>query len=381
MQNKEIFMFYQAIRNLTFLNIIINLVKQKLPIHLVVAIRFQIYKFLNLIYSEKIIKNEKKKIFIFFMPDYGNLGDVAIYQAHIKFLNRYFANYYIINIPYFKTYLEFWKIKNIITENDIITMLGGGFFGDLYPEGELFRQKIVTEFKNNLIISFPQSLNYSNSKLGKLLLKRAKKVYNNHNNLILTARDNISFTFIKNNFQNSDSYLLPDIVFLESEYKINKIGQKMGICLREDQESNLNPIIRKAIYSNINEEYKIFSTKVQSNDIKILLKELKLLFEELSECKIIITDRLHAMIFAINMDIPCIALQDKFGKLLNCLTYINSININNSVSLINFDNLNQIKDLIKNINITNKIKNDFDAVEFKYAEFAETIYSRIKISP
>ena len=48
-------MFYQAIRNLTFLNIIINLVKQKLPIHLVVAIRFQIYKFLNLIYSEKII--------------------------------------------------------------------------------------------------------------------------------------------------------------------------------------------------------------------------------------------------------------------------------------------------------------------------------------
>ena len=98
MQNKEIFMFYQAIRNLTFLNIIINLVKQKLPIHLVVAIRFQIYKFLNLIYSEKIIKNEKKKIFIFFMPDYGNLGDVAIYQAHIKFLNRYFANYYIINI-------------------------------------------------------------------------------------------------------------------------------------------------------------------------------------------------------------------------------------------------------------------------------------------
>ena len=98
-------------------------------------------------------KKKDKKIVLALAADYGNLGDVAITYAQRKFLEKKFPNYEVIEIPISETYKNMKSLKRVIGKDDVITIIGGGNFGNLYQEIEDMRQAFIKTFKKNTVVS------------------------------------------------------------------------------------------------------------------------------------------------------------------------------------------------------------------------------------
>ena len=108
--------------------------------------------------------------------DYGNMGDIAITYAQRKFLEDNIRDDYdIIEVPMKKVYPWARDIRNNLGKKDIITIIGGGNTGDYYLDFEEKRRFIINFFKNTKIISFPQTIDFSNTNKGKKRIKKFSK--------------------------------------------------------------------------------------------------------------------------------------------------------------------------------------------------------------
>lgn len=270
-------------------------------------------------YSEKYNK-EDKKIIIALAANYGNLGDLAITYAQNKFLKNNFKDYKIIEVPIDETYSCMKDLKKIVNREDIITIIGGGNFGNVYDDIEKERQFFIKQFPKNKIVCFPQTIDFTNDKDGEKSLKRAIKIYNNHKNLVLFAREEKSFNIMKENFNNK-VYLVPDIVMSLNEQKPIEKRENITICLRNDKENKIGEIEKNNLLNKLKEKYKekiIFSdthigaVKIDEKDRNKVLNKIWTTFKK---SKLVITDRLHGMIFCFITGTPCIALPNSNGKI------------------------------------------------------------------
>ena len=100
-------------------------------------------------------------------------------------------------------------MKYIININDIIIINGEEYFG-LYEHVIKEHVKIVKTFQNNPIIFFPCSIFYNKNNKNKY--EKFLQIFNNHTNLALFTRDNISYQTALNLFKTKDIYNVPDIV-------------------------------------------------------------------------------------------------------------------------------------------------------------------------
>ena len=183
--------------------------------------------------------NTNKKAYVFLAADYGNLGDVAITYAQSNFLKNTLPEYEIIDIPISKTLEGIAIIKKTILKDDIVTTVGGGNFGDLYDQIEFYRQLVIQSFPNNKVISFPQTMDFSNSETGKKALLQAKKCYNKHKNLTFIAREEKSYHMMKDVFAKNTVLLTPDIVMSLNKIEPQFDREGIVLCLRADEEKLL----------------------------------------------------------------------------------------------------------------------------------------------
>lgn len=272
------------------------------------------------------IKINKNNIFFLLEQEHGNLGDIAIGYAEMQFLRDCFPEYNLIDVTEreYNAYKEY--IKSIISPNDIITLIGGGSLGDEYVQHELSRKDIIKEFRENIIISFPQSMYFKD----KSLEEESRKIYSTNSNLILIARDKISYGLMKNTFVNNKILLTPDIVLY-----LNKTLQKKNrngalTLIRSDVESILTLDEKKYIYSVLNSRYNTVtvSDTVINNNVprQKAEQELDKLFEIIKKAEIVVTDRLHGMIFAAITSTPCIVISNYNHKIKGQYEWIKHLN-------------------------------------------------------
>lgn len=148
------------------------------------------------------------------LPYHSNLGDTLIWQGTLDFLKQ---------IPYKCLYscsVNGKKYGNIIKKNHnpIILFHGGGNFGDLWVLHNNFRKKIISEFPNHKIIVLPQTVFYNDIKH----LEEDAQFYYKYPNVVICARDDISYKILKDNFPKNTIYLLPDMAFYMNIGKIKK---------------------------------------------------------------------------------------------------------------------------------------------------------------
>ena len=263
--------------------------------------------------KEKIenIDMDKKKIFIFLAADYPNLGDIAITYAQKKFLKENFPDYQVIEIPADKTLDLLKYVKKITKPSDIITIIGGGNMGNIYEYYEFLRRTVIKQFKKNLIVSFPQTIDFSNDRLGKKSLRKTVRTIKNHNNILIFAREEKSYKKMQELFGKEKVRIAPDIVlYLKNKLKINEDKQDIiGLCFRNDKEREQK---NEALIEDIKKKTKanekiIFDTVIKREEFDyskrydILLEIIK----KISTCKVIYTNRLHAMIFSYLTDTKC----------------------------------------------------------------------------
>lgn len=253
-----------------------------------------------------------KKIIVMGIPHHGNIGDNAIAVAEEQLLSKYFSEYKVYYMQ--EKYLDMCakRVKKYINDEDIILLHGGGNIGDTYERPEKGRREVIKLYPNNKIIIFPQTAYFSDTQKGKEELEISKQIYNNHKKLIILAREEKSYNFMKEHFYNAKIYLTPDIVMtLHKPNNIYKNREGVLFLFRTDEEKTLDD---RKVKELINNKY----TKVTTSDMnlgkgivkiggKVRDELLESKFNQLKEHKFVITDRLHGMIFAAITETPCIA--------------------------------------------------------------------------
>lgn len=163
------------------------------------------------------------------LPYYSNIGDLLIWKGTLNFLSQIkYKCIYSSDADNF--------IKRNIKENIIIILQGGGNWGDLWEKHHIFRKKIVSMYPNNKIIVFPQTVYYQD----KQKLLNDIEFYNNYPNVIICARDNVSYNLLKSNLKNNNILLVPDMAFWVDVKKCNKSFSKILFAKRKDKELSLN---------------------------------------------------------------------------------------------------------------------------------------------
>lgn len=89
-------------------------------------------------------------------------------------------------------------IRKNLNSDDIITIIGGGNSGDVYDSFEKARQFIAYYYKKYKVISFPQTVDFTNTANGKKELMIAKSIYKKTNIIFLREKKNL-LNFIKTN--------------------------------------------------------------------------------------------------------------------------------------------------------------------------------------
>lgn len=333
----------------------------------------------NDILSDMILYKDEKKIFILDTAEYGNLGDSIIVYSMKLMLEKIFPNRKIIEY----TDNDLLSIKKIlykfIKEDDIIFMSGGGNLGNIWIDVENIRRDVIKQYKNNKIIIFPQSIHFTDDEEGIKELEISKKIYNEHNNLTIMLRDNKSYELAAQYFKNNNIRYVPDIALsLFNNINIEE-KERNGVIflLRNDKEKVIKDAIIESIkvyLDSINEKYIIDDNVMEIDDISLykLERENMVLnqLENISNYRLCITDRLHAVISSYVTNTPCLALAsyyDKIKNVISCLqnqdsiyyvdndTDINTINItidkylNKQYNKNNIDFNNQILEIVKEL--------------------------------
>lgn len=268
----------------------------------------------------KIYGNEEKIIYLS-TPEHGNLGDQAIAIGIKKILEDKFKDKNILEISHNRYNKNKEIIEKLVSKKDIITLIGGGNFGNLYIGEEKQRRDIVQRFPENKIIIMPQSITFTSDDEGRTELSKSKEIYSKHKDLIIFARDKRSCEFAQKNFTNNKVFLCPDsVLYLENSY-LNLAEKRDGIIftLRADKEKILSNEKIEAIKKYLNEkniEYILEDTTVKYGVTRETREyEVKRILRKISSAKLNITDRFHGVIFSVITNTPVIVFKSLDHKI------------------------------------------------------------------
>ena len=283
---------------------------------------------------------------------HGNMGDQALGYCRMRFLNE--IGILDENVIEYTTRdkMRYWpQICNAHSGEDVIILRGGGYWGNLWLDGFGEILTYINQFKNNSIIVFPQSVYFSDTNEGKEQLKLSQDIVKKASKLTIFARDLNSKKLLLEYYPETDVFVTPDTV-LSYKPQIKKTEKNVDIllCLRNDKEKNNKLNIEKNVREALNEiDLKLVEqdTNIDFNMKRLSEREEKLfeMWNKFADARLIITDRLHGMIFATITGTPCIVFNNVDGKVYEQYKWIKDLGY--IVYLENTDNLKSvIKDLL-----------------------------------
>lgn len=281
----------------------------------------------SILYSKRLIIPDAPRAFFFLAADYGNIGDLAITAAQQAFLEKVVPTHHVVPIPISATRQVLRSIRKQVRPEDIVTTVGGGNMGSLYPDIEELRQLIIRSFPDNRIICFPQTLDWDESSESKRALGKIVCIYSRHKDLHLFARESVTFEKLCQLFKERPSVKVgfsPDIVLSATAESLGANGgtEKRGalLCLRDDRERSLGDGHRQALskaLTNVGLDIEVTDTHAGGSRLPPE-RCAQLLADKLTQfqsAELVVTDRLHGMILAALAGTPCLVLPNSNHKI------------------------------------------------------------------
>lgn len=290
-------------------------------------------------------KANKQFVFLVLTPHHGNLGDHAIALAEINLLKS-------INVDYIEITgkelweLKHWKILDIMNSFPIL-INGGGNLGTLWFSVEELMRDIVQSNPQSPVLILPNTIFYENSDWGNNELEKSRSIYNSHNRVYLYAREKRSYNIMNEIYNNVK--LVPDMVLLLNQFHFDIKRKGCLLCLRGDIERTRSDqrdnIIRDQAETLFGENISITDTVLDHGiSLKYREEELMKKFNQFAGAELVITDRLHGMIFCAITGTPCIVINSKSPKVKGCYEWIKDL------EFIQFaDDASNIADIYNNI--------------------------------
>lgn len=288
------------------------------------------------------IQNERNA-YVFLGCDYSNLGDYAITLAQKKLLQDILSDRKVHVIKINQTYTRLKAILKKHETSELVTIIGGGNMGDLYYGYERKRNFIVHKMHEYKIISFPQSLIFSSSPFGILGLRRSSKEYSYHHDLLILAREELSYTKMLSYFESNRIVLCPDIV-LTLDMRKKNIRSNIVLTLRNDHEGILSLKDKERILFTASElGLKVFKLDTSLDNNSSNDDNFNHLLDIYSKSQLVITDRLHGMIFSYITGTPAIVFPNNNGKIEYSYKWISDCGY---IKLIQKSDIDHLKDFI-----------------------------------
>ncbi len=138
---------------------------------------------------------------LFEYPAYPNIGDQMIWLGEVSYLTSVRG----VKIRFTGSLEEPASLPDGLP----ILFSGGGNLGDLWPEHQKFRERIVTRYRDRPIVLLPQTLYFRDP----MNLREAAAAFNSHPDLTILIRDERSLETARQAFGNCRVHLAPDMAF------------------------------------------------------------------------------------------------------------------------------------------------------------------------
>ena len=263
-------------------------------------------------------------------PLHLNLGDSAIALAQAAFLQKCgFSSDDILDISFSEYPRNRKKIRQMIRESDLIAQLGGGNMGSQWRSEEDFHRQIVKDFPNNPMIIFPQTIFYADTACGQTAQQESLLIYNGHSNLTIVAREQISYGVMTSLYPDTQVLFTPDIVLSATMDTFGvkpQIRDGVLLCMRSDAERSMSDETRALIERTVDATDNMFRYMDMYSDCAVTKENradcVRKKMEEFAAAQLVITDRLHGMIFAAITATPCIVFSNYNHKVRGTYEWI-----------------------------------------------------------
>ncbi len=302
----------------------------------------------------KNINADGAKIFCMVTPEHANLGDHAIACATYQILKDAGLYEHAVEISFNEYSEDKFMIIDKIKSNDYIIIMGGGNIGTLWPKVDSSILDIISTFKNNKILVFPESSFFSGEKMHERIASN-RRIYESALDLTFFIREKSSYNSFSHYFPNAKCHLVPDVALYLSPNIPPQNRKNCLLCLRQDHEkvfSREDELI--ATLDEIEIKYRSIST-LHERFIKRVERGMFVsnILTEFASSNLVITDRLHGMIFAALTGTPCLAFDNLNGKVGGVYEWIKTCG--------NIRMCTDVDDLIPNIQAYYKKINKYDA--------------------
>ena len=274
----------------------------------------------------------KHKVILVGTPEHDNMGDSAIVLAMYDFLEcAGVPRDAIFEITYSEYNFIEEDLKWIPKKNKLILGVGGGNFGDLWFNEQELRERFIRQFKDCPVIIFPQTILYEDK--GKA--SSAKELFASKKDITLCAREQRSYEIMQELFGSTGANILmvPDIVLFAD---VKKWGvqtleerKKAMLCFRNDKEKSIGNDTVESIKRLLEEkgiEYLVSDTVSaeranKENRTRLVCEKLT----EFTSARIVITDRLHGMVFSAITGTPCLVFGNNHHKVSGTFQWISAL--------------------------------------------------------
>lgn len=272
----------------------------------------------------------------YFPPWHRNAGDHAQTYAILKKLKTEFKDFEVKHCPAHQISDDYLKrLSKKIRDRDIVLVNSNGDFGDQYADNGTsmsnLRRRIARHLKNNRVIYLPSTVSYSDIEPSSCWIEEDRKLFSNVMHTLL-CRESGSLEILNRIGIKAEFY--PDPVLWMRDFGIEKSKvaghkKKALVMLRPPQ---MESSITQATHEEIAEALSKKGYSITTSDLNYLKhplyfnmyrKYFRNLAEDLTDFDLIVTDRMHAMIFASLCNIACIAISnaiphkiDSYKKLL-----------------------------------------------------------------
>ena len=246
---------------------------------------------------------------------------MALTYAQKRFIETTLPDYDVLLFPSTDTYGRMKALKRVVGPEDIITTIAGGNMDDVYQSLENARRFVALSFPNHPIISFPQTIAFSDTPGGRRALRRSARTYKSHRRIVVFAREPRTLELMQSGLPGTRIEYSPDIVLSLKDVVAPRPRAGLMLSLRKDKETLLTVADRVRILEIlesktddivIRDTVDVAIEDCQPDTFENTLMDF---WRLLSTRRVVVTDRLHAMIFCVITQTPVVVLPNSNHKI------------------------------------------------------------------
>lgn len=324
-----------------------------------------------------------KRVYLIGTPTHTNIGDSAIVLAEKLFLERYaYSSDRITELTVRDVQQHEKAVMRCLQKarKSVICWPGGGNMGDQWFHEELFRRKWISALPDKPMILFPQTVFYTPTEKGKQEKAASIPIYNGRSGLTLVAREKLSFQKMKELYPDTKVLLTPDIVLsctMEDFGVSPQRREDVLLCVRSDAEKTVGDDVweelRKCVVS-IGESVRqtdMYASAAVTKENRA--ERVRSKMQEFCSAKLVITDRLHGMVFAAITGTPCIVFSNYNHKVKGTYDWIRYLPYIRYV-----DTLDEAKKAIPELLTMNNCHFDNTPLKPYYDQLAEVVKEKCR---